>query len=85
MTRYFKVMFSRSDLGCTAALVVSTETCDPQDVSALSRLYPAYEAPKMRRVHVSPLFASTVEARAYVFPCDTMGNPIRSTGVGASR
>lgn len=73
-----KVLFSRSDVGCTAGLVVDDTKVDVRNVSAVSRLYPATEARKMSVLHISRAYDSPEEAYGHVFPVDIMGNPVKN-------
>jgi hypothetical protein len=72
---FHKVLFASSAHGSTAGLVVDSQLVDITDVSALSRLFPAYEAPKMKTLHVSPGYADQADAFAHVFNVNTFGTP----------
>lgn len=62
---YKKIRFTSKRHGATAGLVI--ETNRDMSISALSRLYPMYEARKMERIEVSPAYPTWGEAFAYDF------------------
>jgi len=61
-----KIRFISKEHGATAGLVIGPEQCD-WTVSDLSRLFPVWEAMKMRRLQSSPFFTTFEEAFTFSF------------------
>ena len=66
MQTYVKIAF-RNGSEQTAGLVVPFEEFQTADLSRLSRLFPAWEARKMRDFLMSPRFPTFEEAFAFTF------------------
>jgi hypothetical protein len=71
---FHKVIFTSSQHGATAGLVIDATKIDPRDMVRVSRLFPYSETPKMRTYHVSPAFPTFEQAFDYEFPFDMWGN-----------
>lgn len=61
-TKYCKIRFTSPEHGATGGLVVTERDARHVPVTILSRLFPAYEAPKMERLEVSPGYGTWGEA-----------------------
>lgn len=64
---YVKVRFSCKTNGATAGLVLPYDKVSHATISELSRFFPYSEAPKMKRLELSPQYATQEEAFAHTF------------------
>ena len=66
--RYRKIRFYSKRHGATAGLVIQHDGKTFHSIEELSRLFPVSEALKMKRLQVSPIFATWNDAFEFEFP-----------------